>query len=101
MLYLQSATLQEAKLRKTRSIERLFILKQSDYLPLTLTFNFAKYQVNSLGSKRFVIMVEQKSVYIDKVSKYGSSGKLVNDSKAFERQTLILSKRCTFAIIIH
>lgn len=36
MLYLQSPTLQEAKLRKTRSIERLFILNQSCYLPFKL-----------------------------------------------------------------
>lgn len=102
MLYLQSPTLLDAKPMKTRIIKRLVIPNLSDDNPFDFKLlNFFKDQVNSLESKRFVPTDDQNSVYIDECSNYGSSGKLVNNSEAFERQTLILSNRCRFAIIIN
>lgn len=59
------------------------------------------HQVNNNGSKWLVLTDEQNSVYIDQISLYGSSGKLLRYSEAFEGQTLVLSKRCKFAIRIN
>lgn len=54
--------------------------------------NFDMHQVNNNESKWLVLTDEQNSVYIDQISRYGSSGKLLSYSEAFEGQTLVLSK---------